>query len=127
MATFSVPLGQLAEKLKADIDLVARKATADVFRSVVLKSPVKTGRFRANWNVSSGAADASTTASIDQGRGQAEAAKALTIPAGGVAYITNGLPYAAKLENGSSKQAPAGMVRLSAMEFAQHVQKALAK
>lgn len=126
MSAFSIPISQLAEKLKADIALVARKATLDVFTAVVLKSPVDTGRFRANWNVSVGAPDTSTTESTDQARGQVEAAKALTLPLGGVTYIANGLPYARALEYGHSQQAPNGMVRLSAMEYADYVRSAVA-
>ena len=122
---FTVSLTALAEKFKADIETVARKSTADVFRAVVQKSPVDTGRFRANWNVSFGAADYTATASTAQGRGAQEAAKALALPVGGIVYLANGLPYASRLENGYSKQAPSGMVRLSVIEFDTFVQQAI--
>jgi hypothetical protein len=84
------------------------------------------GRFRANWNVSYGSPDGSITKSTEKGRVVQEAAKALTLPVGGVIYMTNGLPYAHRLEyEGWSKQAPAGMVRVSAVEFSTHVRSAL--
>lgn len=127
MASFSIPLAQLAEKLKLDLGTVVRKSTLDVFRAVALRSPVDTGRFRANWNVSYGAPDLATSASVDKTRAERESGKALTLPVGGVTYMANALPYAARLENGYSKQAPAGMVRLSALEFSDYVQKAIAK
>jgi hypothetical protein len=38
-------------------------------------------------------------------------------PAGKVHYIVNNLPYADRLENGWSKQAPSGMVGLTVAEF----------
>lgn len=142
MTTFSIPLQQLAEKMKADVDMVVRKSTMQVFSAVVSKTPVDTGRARANWNVSRGNADATTTESTDQARGQAEAAKALNEPAGGVVFLANGLPYIRTLEyggypnppkngkgktvNGYSKQAPAGFVRTTAAEFSDYVQKAIA-
>lgn len=86
------------------------------------------GRFKANWNVSFGAADTTTTTSTDVSRGNAEAEKALTLPLGGVMYISNGLPYARRLEyEGWSTQAPAGMVRVSAINFAQYVRDAAVK
>jgi hypothetical protein len=44
--------------------------------------------------------------------------------AGKVHYITNNLPYAWRLEHGHSKQAPAGMVGLTVVEFAGIVDKA---
>lgn len=121
---WSVPLDRLAARAGASMELTARKATFEVFRDVVLRSPVDTGRFRANWNVSYGAADVSTSTSTNESRGQAEAAKALTLPVGGVTWLSNGLAYAEELEMGSSKQAPQGMVRLAAQNFADYVQKA---
>jgi hypothetical protein len=118
---------------------------------VALRSPVDTGRFRANWNVSVNAPNESTNGATDGGAGRvnkktfdaaadffggpspvrgralSEARKALTLPVGGVTYMTNGLPYAQRLEfDAWSDQAPAGMVRISAQEFGQYVRKAVA-
>lgn len=83
------------------------------------------GRFRANWNVSYGAIDYSVTESTDRSKSDAEVSKAATLAIGGTIYMTNSLPYALKLENGYSKQAPIGMVRLSAVEFARAVRKSV--
>ena len=140
MSNFSIPLDQLAAKLKLDIDTVVRDSTFNVFKSVVYKSPVGFppgwkhpappgyvgGRFRANWNCSRGAADESTTESTEKGRGIVEAEKALTFETGDVVYFVNGLPYAYRLENeGWSKQAPAGMVKITATEFDTYVKAAI--
>lgn len=76
---FSVPLAALAEKVKLDIDTVARKATLDLFSSVVQRSPVDTGRFKGNWNYSQNTLDASTTDGANQARGLTEAGKAAAI------------------------------------------------
>lgn len=140
---WSVPLGELVSQAKDDIDTVVRRATLELFSSVGVKSPVDTGRFRANWNVQYATADLSTTASTDQGRMTTEIAKVESLAVGGIVYMTNSLPYAAVLEfggypnppkggegktvNGFSKQAPAGMVRLSVVEFQSHVKAALSK
>ena len=123
MSGWSVPLDRLAKRAGISLETVARKATFDLFTKVVLRSPVDTGRFRANWNVSFGEPNYSTTASTNQTRG--EPAKALTLPIGGVTYLSNGLPYAGRLEYGWSKQAPAGMVRLSVREFDRFVRQAI--
>lgn len=125
MSRFSIPLDQLAQKIGADLETVARKATLQLFTAVVNRTPVDTGRFRANWNVTAGAPSFAFTDSTDKARAGAEASKALNLDVGGVTYMSNGLPYALRLENGWSKQAPAGMVRLSAMEFDQYVRKAV--
>lgn len=124
MSAFSIPIAALAERMKEDLDTAVRKATLRLFRSVVLRTPVDTGRARANWNVSFGAADYSVTVSTNQARGLAEAEKALALPVGGITYISNGLPYIRLLEHGYSRQAPQGMVRLAAAEFARAVQAA---
>lgn len=149
-ARWSIPIQTLAEKVKLDIETVARKATFDLFTAVAQKSPVDTGRFRANWNVSFGAADVSITDSTNTERALAEASKALTLPLGGVTYMSNGLPYARTLEyglypnppkrgsydkklkayviksaGGFSRRAASGMVRISAQEFGDYVNKAI--
>lgn len=141
MSGWSIPLDRLAAKALLDLETVARKSTLDVFSAVVLGSPVDKGRFRANMNVSYGAVDVSVTRSTEVGRGLREAQKALTLPIGGVMYLTNALPYAAKLEYGGypnppkkktgktsggySIQAPNGMFRLAALQFNDYVQKAI--
>jgi len=122
VSRWSIPLERLAERASVSLETVARKVTFDVFRAVVQRSPVDTGRFRANWNVSFGAPNYTTSASTLAGN---EASKALRLPVGGVTYLSNGLPYAGELEFGSSKQAPQGMVRLTAREFSTYVQRAL--
>lgn len=125
MSRWSIPLDRLAAKAGTSLETVARKVAFDAFRAVVLRSPVDTGRFRANWNVSFDAPNYATTFSTNQARGQAEAAKALRWPVGGVAYIANGLPYGPELEFGSSRQAPSGMVRVTASELSRFVERAV--
>lgn len=126
MAQFTIPLARLAAKSGLDLATVVRKVTLDLFSRVVLRSPVDTGRFRANWNVSYGQPNASVTTDTGQGRIQAEIGGVATSPVGSVSYLTNGLPYARRLEYGYSKQAPAGMVRLTVREFSAFIDKAIA-
>jgi hypothetical protein len=40
MSKWSIPLAELAEKVKADLETVARKSTLEVFAAVVARSPV---------------------------------------------------------------------------------------
>lgn len=126
MSSWSVPIDALAKRTKARVEDVARSATHRLFRSVVLRSPIDTGRFRANWNVSFGAPDYTTTPSTDESRGLTEVGKALRMPVGGVVYLSNGLPYGRRLEHGWSRQAPSGMVRLSVVKFGEFVRQATA-
>lgn len=123
--TFALDLSKAIEKAKDHAELVARKITLELFSNVILKSPVDTGRFRANWNCSIGSADKSTSAATDKegsgaiGRMRAEVTK-FTLNGQSI-FLSNSLPYAERLENGWSDQAPQGMVRLSVMEVQNHV------
>lgn len=128
MAThrFSLDWKALADRAKADVDIVVRKATLDMFKAIVERSPVDTGRFRANWNCSQGSPNNATSGDTDQARGFAEAQKALGYAAGGIVYFVNALPYGTRLEyEGWSSQAPSGMVRITIAEFDQYVKKAI--
>ena len=126
MSSWSVPLDRLTQRLQGQCEDVARKATYDLFRAVVLKSPVDTGRFRSNWNVTASAPNFTYSETVKPSRSDSETSKALTLPVGGVVYLTNGLPYANRLEYGYSNQAPAGMIRTSVAEFNRFVDRALA-
>ena len=42
---------------------------------------------------------------------------AANLKAGGIYYITNNVPYIMRLEYGSSKQAPAGMARITVAKW----------
>lgn len=143
MSGWSIPLDKLAEKLHADLETTTRKATLQVFRAVIRPAPVDTGRFRANMNVSYGAPDTTVTDSTDQTRAEREVEKVMTLPVGGVVYLSNSLPYARKLEygeypnppknptgktvNGYSTQAPQGIFRIAAAQFNDYVQRAISK
>lgn len=124
-AQWSQDLQALSKRTGMQMDTVIRKATFELFKSVALKSPVDTGRFRANWNVSHGAPDQTVTTSTNQARALQQAQEALTLPVGGIVSMTNALPYARRLENGYSKQAPYGMVRYSVLEFRRFLLRAI--
>jgi hypothetical protein len=118
---FAINLEKIGEQLidKALTETV-KKISMMALRGVVLKSPVDTGRFRGNWNVSIGAADWSTTEEVDKdGSDTLMKGNAVirSIPEYKVIWICNGLPYARALETGWSKQAPAGMVALTVAEI----------
>lgn len=122
---WTIPLDRLAAKSSAKLETVVRRVTLELFVRVVNRSPVLSGRFRTNWNVSYGAPDVSFTESTMQSRADIETRKAMTLPVGGVTFLSNGLPYAYRLEHGWSKKAPHGMVRLAVAELDAAVRKAI--
>lgn len=125
MARWTVPLDRLARRYERRIEDVVRQVTLQLFQSIDERSPVDTGRFRGNWQVSYGAPILAPIERLATA-GSGEPSRALSMPVGGTVYMSNSLPYAQRLEYGWSAQAPAGMVRITATEFRQYVRRALA-
>lgn len=79
------------------------------------------GRFRGNWQVSFDLPSDGETGRIDKNGGETIAAGNMVIERFRIGmnaiYFCNNVPYAYPLEFGHSKQAPGGMVRITAAEF----------
>lgn len=121
MTTFALDLSKAIEKAKDQAELVVRKTAFNLFKLVIDKSPVDTGRFRGNWNPSIGSPDLSISDVTDKTGASTESRVSAVIAQYKLSdqsiYLTNNLPYAMRLEEGwSQKQAPNGMVRLSILE-----------
>jgi hypothetical protein len=106
------------EKIEDAIALIA----LDSLRGVVRKSPVDTGRFRGNWIVSKNAPNAKSSEVTDKNGGQtitkgSGVIDTFKMDTDSRIIIQNNLPYANRLENGWSKQAPNGMVALTVAEM----------
>lgn len=116
--SFESDLQAFADKAKGKMDTVVRKVTIEVGNSLVMMSPVDTGRFRGNWQHGVDVPNPLTTLATDKiGTPTMARLQSSAVGAGTVQYITNSLPYAVRLENGWSKQAPQGMVRITAARF----------
>ena len=99
-------------KNKKKMTKVVRAVVLQMGNSVILRSPVDTGRFRGNWYSSLN----EPINSVDTD-GEGLNTTVAKIDVGDIFYFINNLPYAEKLEFGSSDQAPQGMVRLTIEEF----------
>lgn len=124
VSDFDLKIDDFVNRTGLKVRTVVKKLVFDVFREVLRKSPVDTGRFRANWRVSAGAPDLTTTSVAEKGTGSAvgltlsDASKKVNeVFAGGATpnevWITNNVPYAEFLERGGSSQAPSGVLRVS--------------
>lgn len=108
------------EKISDAISLIAMFC----LRGIVRKSPVDTGRFRSNWQVSKNVPRTTQlnltkeTQAATIARGQ-RTIETFDLKNDSMIIIQNNLPYANRLENGWSKQAPNGMVGLTVNEAAQ--------
>jgi len=118
---FSNQLKAFAVKARKKETAVLRRSAIDVLGRVTLRSPVDTGRFRANWAVGINEVGVSTAAaSTDEGFGNAVGGGQQTIQsakADDAVIISNNLPYAVRLEEGYSSQAPHGMVGITVAEW----------
>lgn len=118
---FSLELSREWQEARDDINESVRGVGLAVLSGVVEKSPVDTGRFKANWIVSFGTISEGTTDEVDK-IGPPTVAKGNTVLLAypdtlPPIYLQNNLPYANRLENGWSKQAPNGMVALTIAEI----------
>jgi len=130
---FNANISKFVKLTKIKPDLVVRKVAFDCYTAVIALSPVDTGRFRNNWQIGLGSVNGTIT---DEGgiyaagantsdpheplseapTGAVDATKlALLNKAkfGMIINISNNLPYAVALENGTSKQAPAGVLKVA--------------
>jgi hypothetical protein len=130
---FSVPIDQTVARVGTKLTDQSRAVTKQLFTKVIMKTPVRTGKTRANWNVSANVPDLSVTPSTNVARALSEVEKVDTFPVGTRVYLANGTPAAAALEyglypnppkkptgrtiNGFSSQAPYGMIRISIAEM----------
>jgi hypothetical protein len=140
---FSARVSRIAAALPQGANAVKRKTASAILQSVVVGTPVGNttlwseqarrmarpgyvgGRARGNWFVSIGAPVATVTDATDAAgratlaRGEAVINEAPPLQA---IHIVNNLPYIVPLNQGHSKQAPAGFVEMAVMKGIQHLQ-----
>lgn len=133
--SLTLDLRAFAAKCNERTELQIKRIVAGVAQSLIEMSPVGDasywknkppkgytgGHFRANWDYGFNNVPGKVYAGVDKSGGtsttrimSAMEGKAM---AGGVHYIINSLPYGRRLENGWSRQAPAGMVGLTVVKF----------
>ena len=123
-----------ASKIKDNANKIKRKAALVIDQTVVLATPVDTGRARSNWIVQLNSPNTSTiepystgnklglsdianaTSAINQGSSVISQAKT-----GDSIYISNNLDYIGKLNEGSSRQAPEQFVQKAIDEAIQAI------
>jgi hypothetical protein len=108
---------QVSEQFDRNTVDAIRRAALAADAAVVLATPVDTGRARANWLVSINSVDELITEKTDKGGAGAIAAGKAVIESwylgAGPIFISNSVPYIIPLEEGHSKQAPAGMSKFA--------------
>ena len=116
--SFTSSLRDFSERTESNLEQVLRGTTISLFGKIIRRTPVKTGRLRGNWQTDinrpksgeldrTGAAGAMSEVSAEVNRARL----------GDSIFMVNNLPYAKKIEDGGSDQAPVGMVKVTALEF----------
>jgi hypothetical protein len=118
--SFSKDLQKLAEIVDINLATVVQKVATDLFARIVgnfpaHRHPVDTGRARSGWGLSIGAP---TVPTPPKGKYPEPPSFPDVAQIDGTqeVFIVNNLAYVEALENGHSKQAPNGFVKLAMME-----------
>lgn len=130
LGSFELDIAKWCEKAGGNIDLVIRKISLDVFKRVVMKTAVDSGRARGSWQCAIGSIPSGQVNHLDKSGAATISRIAATVSsakAGDVVYLMSSLSYIRPLEYGWSKQSPNGMVRITLAEFPQVVRKAVSE
>lgn len=101
---------------KSMVPKCMRMFMVEFYRQVTISTPVDTGRARWGWNCSIGSPDLTIPAEGKYSIATARATTVFTVRAVKEApdlFIANAVPYIGRLNDGSSKQAPARFVELA--------------
>lgn len=113
---FNIALQKVSTQVPGLALQYQKEVTLFALNRIVLKTPVDTGLARGNWLVRSRTTEEKST-NLDQSGGATIAAAVSHLPsikkAFGTIWIFNNLDYIQFLEEGSSMQAPAGMIASS--------------
>jgi hypothetical protein len=116
------------EVLRRRADDTMRGVVREMLRRVVTRTPHRTGHAMGNWRVGNGGPVSgefeiagSRDAMFDRVMGR-ESEVIDELRYGDAAYVSNDVPYIERLEHGWSRQAPLGMVAVTAAEAAQIVE-----
>jgi len=113
--TFSSDMNRACVNIGQASESRIRKVALAAYREINQRSPVDKGTFRANWVASIDTIDRSldlskTGKDVNEAVTTATAVITNGAKLGTTVCISNAVPYAVRLENGYSPQAPAGVV-----------------
>lgn len=117
--SFEADLAKFGKKIGVNLATVQKRITFDMHGRITQRNPVDTGFSRASWDVTVG--EPVTVAPPQPSEGQA--IEPVDISAGIAAidgtkpsFVSSAVHYLKYLEEGSSDQAPLGMVRITVAE-----------
>jgi len=115
--SFASGISGYAKRTGLSIDNAVVAICTQASVNIIKRSPVKTGRFRGAWFASINDISTQTSETRTENEAISDAILKAQKASGAIFMLTNNLPYGKNLEYGSSKQAPAGMVRITVEEI----------
>ena len=143
--SFTLDLKEYVDKTGEDIVEIVQQTAVEVFTKIIIDTPVgqpklwkkkpsasyKAGALRANWQTSLNNRASGRLQKKDKSGKRTINRMLATVKKYdglGSIWLTNNLPYAARIEYGAhSSQAPTGMVRLNVLHFQAALNKAIKK
>lgn len=124
-------LRRIRDRRNGDIERVAQDALLVLGQRIVTNTPVRDGAAKGNWLSAYGSADTSADESKRDTAGAGSIGRLRIslngFQAGTEFFFTNSLPYAKRLENGWSQQAPSGMVKTNIADWQGIVARSVAR
>jgi hypothetical protein len=122
--SFVLDLSKFTDKAVGNTEKVFRASSISLFSNIIKRTPVKTGRLRGNWQTDINQPSVGTLNRNGSTPAISEAVSTVNkATLDDSIFLVNNLPYANAIENGSSTQAPEGMVKVSIAEFQREVDK----
>lgn len=126
--SFSEGVNRWVVKVSGEVEELRKAVILELFSSVILDTPVLTGRLRGNWQISSGAPK-SGEIEITDPTGATTVKKVedftsrLTEGKDQAVFLTNNLPYVYRIEYDSNRhtKAPEGMVRKNFVRISENL------
>ena len=112
---FNVDINKMAKKLDLAVGVVTTKLALDGFKKLVEFTPADTGRARASWSIKTGSPSNRIPKPKDYYPDPPE--PQVTFDGTKSVFLTSALDYMRFLDQGSSKQAPVGIVILALAEL----------
>ena len=116
-AKFKLNIPKMTRNMDHVVVMIQQKVALQLLTGIVNMTPVLTGRARGNWQVTIGQPTTTdlpeTYDKVGQETIQKGSSTIQSLTTLGAIYLTNNLPYIQALEDGSSTQAPSGMVTVT--------------
>ncbi len=123
--SFSGDIKAFADKVEKNHNRRFRASALHIFKTIIIRTPVDTGRLINNWFTSIGAPvrlDSGETSKVGADSLSEAVTETGKLKNTDVIYMTNNLDYASAVENGSPTNRPVGMVKTTITEWTRKVE-----